>query len=443
MRIHNRSCEMSSDSKAGCVLLKAIVRPFIMAFLMTLQLVPFGCYRIDGELYTSLFETPTGNYYNCSIVLERGGERRIIDNHHALFGDDERKFFTCPEGDECLAYDLNGDGVRNEADAIQDWRHWVHYHLQLARESEDATVREQWRGWCEVPESAELTSRAGSWSDSPPVHDALPDVTMSVCPESPETCVHAAFSSSEPAFGEPLSHTTELEWSVDSVCVGAESRQDICLTNCGTEDLVITGAGIPVSAQSADFEIVWNECVSETMGGILRDGVLEAGESCFLQVEFDPPSPGERQAAVVFNTRDSDLETIEINLTAQAEGGAISVPATATFHEIPTGGGCTHETTICITNTGCGQLEISNFHIEDSDFQVIDDPTETDDPERSEPFLLSPSGSGSTPEDCGGLPLTIRYCPSGSATVDGAILEITSDDAYHSTVEVELTIPGE
>jgi len=405
--------------------------PAVMALCLTLQLVASGCK--PGNLNTVY----SGLNYNCSVILQRGNERITITNENALFnGSEDRKFFTCPNDYyDHATYDLNGDGVRNQADAVEDWRRWVHYHLQMARDSEDVTISEQWRGWCEVPGTARCDSEAGRWTDNPPDQEAPPDVPMSVCSEGAGTCIHTAFSSSEPSSTDPIENMTELEWPGEGVCVGAESNQTICLTNCGTEALVITGGGIPLSPQSADFEIVWNECAPETEGGVLRDGFLEAGESCFLQVEFDPQAAGERHADISLNTTHPDLENIDIGLTAQADGGEINVPETAAFYEMPAGGGCTHETRVCITNTGCGQLQISDFEIENNNFELVSDPTETG------PVTLPTSGS--PPGACGGLELVIRFCSNDPTTLyDNGTLQITSNDLLYHTAEVVLINPG-
>ena len=133
-----------------------------------------------------------------------------------------------------------------------------------------------------------------------------------------------------------------------------------------------TGARIPLSLQSADFDMVWNECV----------------------------------------------------------------PETAAFYEMPVGGGCTHETRVCITNTGCGQLQISDFEVENNNFELVSDPTATG------PVTLPPTGAGSPPGVCGGLELVIRFCSNDPATLhDNGMLQITSDDSRYYT-EVELLNPG-
>lgn len=404
----------------------------MIALFLTLQLVASGCH------YGSLDTPPTGQNYNCSIVLQRGDERITLTNDHPLFdGSEDRKFFTCPNYYyDREAYDLNGDGVRNQEDAVEDWRHWVHHHLQMARDSEDVTISEQWRGWCEVPGTARCDSEADRWTDKPPDQEALPDdVPMSVCSEGANSCIHAAFSSSEPSASDPLENRTELEWPVEGVCIGNESDQTICLTNCGTEALTITGAGIPISPQSADFEIIWNECVPDSEGGVLIGGVLDPGSSCFLGVQFDPRASGERHAAITFNTSDLHIENVELELTAQAAGGAITVPETADFYWMPVGG-CTHETRVCITNWGCGHLQISNFHIENDNFELVSDPG---------PVTLPPSEVGSPPGVCGGLELFIRFCSNDPATLyDNGTLQITSDDPrpLYSTVDVVLINPG-
>ena len=47
-----------------------------------------------------------------------------ITNEHALFdGSEDQKFFTCStDYYDNATYDLNGDGVRNQVDAVEDWR---------------------------------------------------------------------------------------------------------------------------------------------------------------------------------------------------------------------------------------------------------------------------------------------------------------------------------
>ncbi len=424
---------ISTRVKAGSTIeqrFRNLMMKFLLALFMGFQLLALGC---EWGLVNTMW---AGNNYNCSITLQRGNERRTLTNDHALFeGMEERKFFTCPVGyDDHARYDLNGDGVRDQADAVLDWRRWVHYNLQRARESEDITVSEQWRGWCEVPDSARCVDVSGMWQDSPPDQEALPDVPMSVCSTVEERCINAAFSASEPGMGDPLENVTDLEWPVEEVCVGEESEQTLRLTNCDSETLYILGAGIPVAPQSADFQIVWNQCAPESEAGLLIDGALDPGSSCLLAVQFDPQAPGERHAAIVFNTTDPELENVEIQLTAQAVGGAINVPEAATFYEMSVGG-CTHEARVCIANTGCGNLEISDLEIDNANFELVSDPTAAGD------LILPPTGTGSGV--CGGLELVIRYCENDPATLhENGILQITSDDTLYPTVEVRLMNPG-
>jgi len=402
----------------------------LLALLASLALGLAGCSLTNEVIY---YRT-TYNNYVCRATLfdTESGEQRIVDSSMLAStapGAPARSFFD---------KDWDGNGTRDSADALLDWRRYLAAHVVTSR---DFTGR----SWCVRPSDVSCERRGtvsfiGTSGGPDPTPPALPDGAPPECPSS----VGARLEVSAPGL------TADNQFSFPDTAVGdASAPVTFTVTNASTVPLRVNGVDFLGGADAPDFVKTADSCLptpAEMATG--RGHLLGAGGTCTFQLQFRPQHRDgvavcaatsldescRRRATLTVNGEvDLDrtaLAPVNVGLSGRALGGSIVVePAGEVCFSasVPNLGWCTESHTIRLRNDGPGELTIYSAGITGGSgaggFQQLA-------PFPTLPLRLGPGGSAD---------FIVRFCNSGN-TADSAFT-VNSSDPRSPTVVVPLVNP--
>lgn len=402
----------------------------LLALLASLALGQAGCLLTTETIYLRW----TYNNYVCraTLVDTATGERRIVDSTMLAStapGAPARSFFD---------KDWDGNGTRDRADALLDWKRYLAAHVLTSRNFTG-------RSWCVRPSdiSCELRGTvsfngiAGGTDPTPP---ALPDGAPPECPST----VGARLDVTAPG----LTADNQLSFP-DTAVGGASAPVTFTVANASTIPLRVNGVDFVGGADAPDFVKTADSCLptsAEMATG--RGHLLGTGGSCTFQLQFRPrhrdgvaecaaASPDEscRRRASLFVTGEADLERtalspVSVGLSGRAIGGHLVVePAGDVCFAANVGspGWCAEAHTIRLRNDGPGELSIYSAGIAGGSgtggFQQLL-------PYPVLPLRLGPGESSD---------FIVRFCNAGTTT--DSTFTINSSDPRNPTVVVALINP--
>lgn len=402
----------------------------LLALLTTLTLTQPGC-LLTGE---TVYLRWTYNKYNCraTFVDTATGERRIVDSTmlaRTAPGAPARDFFD---------KDWDGNGTRNDADALLDWRRYLSAHVLTSPEFAGGS-------WCVVPSEVSCTRNGtvsfnGTSGGPDPTPPALPEGAPTECPAE----TGARLEVSAPG----LMPDGQLSFP-DTAVGGVSAPVTFTVANRSTVPVRVNGVDFVGALDAPDFVKSADSCLptsAEMMAG--RGHFLAAGGSCTFQVQFRPqhrdgvpecadaaPDESCRRRVLLFVNGEADvsraaLTPFTVGLSGRALGGRLVVepPSEVCFSaSVPNPGWCTEARTIRLRNDGLGELTVNSAGIMGGSgaggFQQLA-------PYPALPLRLGPGGTAD---------FIVRFCNAGSGA--DSVFTINSSDHRSPTTAITLVNP--
>lgn len=396
----------------------------LLALLSSLSLAQAGC-LLTGETVRYRY---VYNSYTCraTLVNTATGERRVVDSSmlaRTAPGAPARDFFD---------NDWDGNGTREEADVLLDWRRYLSAHVLTSGDFAGGS-------WCVMPGDISCT-RGRTISLPTNTHTALPDGAPAECPAE----TGARLEVSAPGL------TPDGQLSFPDTAVGGVSAPvTFTVANRSTVPVRVNGVDFVGALDAPDFVKSADSCLptsAEMMAG--RGHFLAAGGSCTFQVQFRPqhrdgvpecadaaPDESCRRRALLFVNGEADLSRtalapVTVGLSGRALGGRLVVepPSEVCFSaSVPNPGWCTEARTIRLRNDGLGELTVNSAGIMGGSgaggFQQLA-------PYPALPLRLAPGGSAD---------FIVRFCNAGSGA--DSVFTINSSDHRNPTTTVTLVNP--
>lgn len=138
----------------------------------------------------------------------------------------------------------------------------------------------------------------------------------------------------------------------DPISDGPSAARTFTLSSSGTADLTIPASGITLTGTNSDqFQVTGGTCVAGTSS-------LSNGQSCTVNVAFNPSSVGVKSATLQVQTNDGDKTATLSGTGITAPAGSFS-PSTLSFGSQPVSGGPTSRADVTLNSTGTGNLVLS------------------------------------------------------------------------------------
>jgi hypothetical protein len=367
------------------------------------------------------------------LVDTSNGERRVVDSSmlaRTAPGAPAHDFFD---------NDWDGNGTRNSADALLDWKRYLAAHVLTSGDFAG-------RSWCVSPSDIIIyqdgtVSFNGTSGGPSPVPPALPDGAPPECPAE----TGARLEVSAPGF------TPDGQLSFPDTAVGGASAPvTFTVTNPGTVPLRVNGVDFLGGADTPDFVKSADSCLPtsvEMASG--RGHLLGVGGTCTFQMQFRPqhrdgvaecadaaPDESCRRRATLFVNGEVDLSRnsltpVNVGLSGRALGGHLVVePAGEVCFSasVTVTGWCTEAHTIRLRNDGLGELTVTSAGIMGGSgaggFQQLA-------PYPALPLRLAPGGPPAE--------FIVRFCNAGSGA--DSVFTINSSDSRRPTTTVTLVNP--
>ena len=403
----------------------------LLALLTSLTMGQLGCSLIGETIYLRVF---FDNYVcRATLVDTAYGERRVVDSSMLAStapGAPDRSF---------IAKDWDGNGRREDADALLDWRRYLAAHVLTSRNFIG-------RSWCARPSDISCvrrgtvgfnTTAGSSVTAGPP---ALPAGAPAECPADAGGRLEVSAPGLAP----------DGQFSFPDTAVGDVSAPvTFTVTNPSTVPLRVNGVALLPGAHVPDFVKSADTCQPTSMDiASMRGYFLGAGRSCTFQMQFRPqhrdgvpecadaaPDESCRRSATLSVTGESNLERnaltpANVGLSGRALGGRLTVEPSGEVcfsASVPVTGWCTERRTIRLRNDGLGELTVSSAGIMGGSgaggFQQLA-------PFPALPLRLAPGGTAD---------FTVRFCNEGSAA--DSTFTINSSDHRSPTTTVTLVNP--
>ena len=398
----------------------------LLALLASLSLAQAGC-LLTGETvhYRYVY-----NRYACraTLVNTSTGERRVVESSmlaRTAPGAPARDFFD---------YDWDGNGTRNEADVLLDWRRYLSARVLTSGDFAGGS-------WCVMPSDISCT-RGGTVSFASSTHTPLPAGAPTECPVDAGARLEVSAPGLTP--GGQLSFP-------DTPVGGASAPVTFTVTNPSTVPVRVNGVGFLPGGGADAPDFVKSDSCLPTAADMGRGHLLAPGGTCSFQMQFRPqhrdgvaecaaaaPDESCRRVATVSVTGESDLERnnlapANVALSGRAIGGSLVVePASEVCfsRRVDCIGCCTETRVIRISNGGPGELTINSVGLTGDSaangFQFL------------APYPMLPGRLR-----LGGLPvdLNVRYCNPGSGSGADGAFTINSSDRRLPTTAVTLVNP--
>ncbi|MBN1475766.1 choice-of-anchor D domain-containing protein, partial [Candidatus Sumerlaeota bacterium] len=224
------------------------------------------------------------------------------------------------------------------------------------------------------------------------------------------------------AEGDITAAPASLEFGNQDIGAGATAPLSIVIENTGVAPLVFTGSAVALTGPAAgDFAITNSPATSE----------LAAGASREIAIAFDPTVVGARAASLEITSDDPDEPTVEIALSGTGVASTPDIDVTGgplAFGSQDVDDGQTAPQSVVISNVGNAALSFTGAGIAlvgpgAGEFAITNSPPTT------------PLAAGASRE------VQVAFDPT-AVGAQAASLEITTDDADESTVQVALSGTG-
>jgi hypothetical protein len=403
-----------------------------------LAVVTTGC---ELESYSSV-------RYTCSIQVSPVGDpglvleldnlndERLLDGNGNTLWD----YFQCLDEENCPECGFVADQIVIPSGGEMDghWERLVATRIaQLAADDPNSDFA-RFDLWCQVPGTRECRPApdpaggpgAELLFDFPACTDAVVgEVGLPLCQEAPPVDSCLAIDCGE---GEGC---TAIDFG--PVAIGQQAERTVTLRNCGGEgDPVVTVSAIRqvpgIGSAPAAFGVAGTEqsCLPEPPAEeklLTTEAEDPNNASCSFLVTFRPPEPQPQSADLRFR---GAAPQHEIDLSgAGVSGTPVATPERLCIEEQP-GEQCSGPATLAVTNSGPGDLLISELRIpelngEPQNFQLV--------PPEGPPLPVV------LPADGTALDLEIQWCESEPRD-ENARLEIVNSNPVTPTFEVPISL---
>lgn len=338
---------------------RVMTASLVSSVFIVLMISQPACVLITEGIYTR----PVYRSYTCNATLmdTNNGERRTVASNMISAtapGAASRSFLT---------YDWDGNGTRNEADALLDWRRYL-------RNNVSTSTNFTGRSWCVVPSSTTCSDpRDVVWrSATPPT--ALPTPELPNC---------SAITGTQLEVSAPgLTSDNQFEFPDTAVGTGGPAIV-FTVTNRSTVPLRVNGVSLMAGAFMPDFIKSADTCAPTAAEMTARRGhLLGAGAACTFQMQFVPQhrdgvpecsagSPNEscRRTGSLSVTGEEDstrsvVTPVIVRISGRATGGSIvTEPGEICFSSAPALGSCTPYQNLRIRNTSTGDLTLTSARL--------------------------------------------------------------------------------
>ncbi len=234
---------------------------------------------------------------------------------------------------------------------------------------------------------------------------------LSIESDDPDTAVvDVALSGTGIATPEPDISVSPTTVDFGSVIIGNTSAQTITVTNAGSAALNVGTLAVTGSDYS-------------TANDFCSDSTVAVGDTCTVDVVFEPSAEGARTGTLSIPSDDPDTAVVDVALSGT--GVAAQPDITVSPTSVDFGGvtvGDSKSEVITVTNDGTADLTITSVSSLSDPFSITDGCTGT----------LAPSDS---------CAITVNFAPSAVGTFSDS-LDITSDDPDEGTVSVSVSGEG-